>query len=70
MLTMCYLLFVIGVLIAQKHWSKSPGLEGLCSLKAVAFSLLFSVYCEAWYGSGVLVWKWCLLLLPDWLPVV
>lgn len=53
MFTMCYLLFVIRVLIAQEHWSKSPRLEELCSLKAVAFSLLLSVYCEGWDGSSV-----------------
>lgn len=41
----CYLLLMISFLIAQKHRPKVPKLEGVSSLKAVAFSLLFSAHC-------------------------
>lgn len=75
MLTVCYLLFVISVLVARKRWSKSPGLERPCSLEAVAFSLLFSVCCGGGAGgsrvvSGVGVVCCCWSPSSAWLDVV
>ena len=41
----CFLSLAMGFLIAQKHRPKVLKLEGVCSSKAVALSLLLSAHC-------------------------